>query len=315
MHNLRRACAPFGWNLVGGALPVKARLLAGSIALAAMLAGARAQAFTGSETAAAKTAILDVDHGKWEAAYAAADDAHFPVLSKLVTWLDLTRPGSGADFSHLRSFIQENPDWPQQNTLRRHAEDAITDSTPSAEVVAWFQQSAPVGPIGAGHYVDALNATNQHAQAEATARQFLVDGTMNPNELTDFANRYQPMLRQVDFELRADRLIWAGKYSDATALISYLPSNSRPVIETRIALETQAGNAQTLLSGLSKDQTNDLGLLYDRMRWLRKENRDAEAIALLAVAPPTPPPFEPRGDEGGAVVRPGLGEGGVKGGP
>lgn len=277
-----------------------------------MLAGPPAQAFTGSETAAAKTAILDVDHGKWEAAYEAADEAHFPLLTKLITWMDLTRPGTGADFSHLRSFIQGNPDWPQQNTLRRHAEDAITDSTPPAEVVSWFQQSAPVGPIGAGRYVDALNATNQHAQAEATARQFLVDGAMNPTEVTDFANRYQPMLRQVDFELRADRLIWAGKYSEANALISYLPSNSRPVIEARIALETQAGNAQALLSGLSKDQTNDLGLLYDRMRWLRKENRDNEAIALLALAPPTLPHAEQWWNERAVLARRALGNGDVK---
>ena len=278
-----------------------------------MLAGAPAQAFTGSETAAAKTAILDVDHGKWEAAYAAADDAHFPLLTKLITWMDLTRPGSGADFTHLRAFIQENPDWPQQNMLRRHAEDAITDSTPAGEVVAWFQRSAPVGPIGAGHYVDALNATNQHAQAEATARQFLVDGTMNPTEVTDYANRYQPMLRQVDFELRADRLIWAGKYSDANALISYLPSNSRPVIQARIALETQAGNAQALLSGLSNDQMNDLGLLYDRMRWLRKENRDSEAIALLAIAPPTLPHAEQWWNERAVLARRALENGDVKG--
>jgi len=88
------------------------------------------------------------------------------------------------------------------------------------------------------------------------------DGAMNPTELSDFAARYQPMLRQVDFELRADRLIWAGKYNDANALISYLPAGSRPVIQTRIALETQAGNAQSLLSQLSSEQTNDLGLLY-----------------------------------------------------
>jgi soluble lytic murein transglycosylase len=312
MHNLRGACAPFGWNLVGGALPGKARLLAGSIAVAAMLVGTDAQAFTRSETAAAKTAILDVDHDKWEAAYNAAEDAHFPLLTKLITWMDLTRPGTSADFSHLRTFIQQNPDWPQQNTLRRHAEDAITDSTPPAEVVSWFQQSPPLGPIGAGRYVDALNATNQHAQAEATARQFLVDGTMNAGEVTDFANRYQPMLRQVDFELRADRLIWAGKYNDASALLSYVPANNRPVIQARIALETQAADAQTLLSGLSKDQMNDLGLLYDRMRWLRKQNRDSEAIALLAIAPPTLPHASQWWNERAVLARRALENGDVK---
>jgi len=277
------------------------------------LPGDSAKAFTASETTAAKTAIADVDHGKWDAAYAAADDAHFPLLTKLITWMDLTQPGTNADFVRLRGFIQQNPDWPQQNLLRRHAEDAITDSTPPAEVVAWFQQSAPIGATGAGRYVDALNATNQHAQAEATARQFLVDGAMNPTELSDFAARYQPMLRQVDFELRADRLIWAGKYNDANALVSYLPAGSRPVIQARIALETQASNAQSLLSQLSTEQTNDLGLLYDRMRWLRKENRDSEAIALLAVAPPTLPHAEQWWNERAVLARRALQNGDAKG--
>src|SRR5271168_3342899 len=206
MQNLRRACAHLVSTLVGGARPGKARLLHGAacvVAGLALLAPVPAGAFTAGETSAARAAIADVDHGKWDAAYQAADQAHFPLLTKLITWLDMTRPGTGADFEHLRAFVQENPDWPQQTLLRRHAEDAMTDSTPPAGIVTWFQQSGPVGPTGAGRLVDALNATNQHAQAEATARQFLVEGTMNPSEVTEFAGRYQPMLRQVDFELRA----------------------------------------------------------------------------------------------------------------
>src|ERR1700754_2642555 len=109
MHNLRRACAQFGWNLVGGARPGKARLLTCSVAFVALLTvgvpGGPAEAFTASETAAAKTAMADVDQGKWDAAYTAADDAHFPLLTKLITWLDLTHSGTNVDFAHLRGFI------------------------------------------------------------------------------------------------------------------------------------------------------------------------------------------------------------------
>jgi soluble lytic murein transglycosylase len=316
MHNLRGAYAQFVGNLVGDARRGKATPLHGAACTLAALTlsvSAPANAFTASETNAARTAIADVDHGKWDAAHEVADQAHFPLLTKLVVWLDLTRPGTGAEFAHLRNFVQENPDWPQQNLLRRHAEDAITDSTPPAEVVTWFQQSAPIGPIGAGRYIDALNSTNQHAQAEATARQFLVDGTMSTPEVAEFAGRYQPMLRQVDFELRADRLLWAGKASDAAALISYLPIGSRAIIQTRIALETQAGNAQSMLSQLSSEQMNDLGLLYDRLRWLRKENRDSEAIALLALAPPTLPHAELWWNERAVMARHALDSGDIKG--
>jgi soluble lytic murein transglycosylase len=317
MHNLRRAFAHFVSTLVGGAQPGKARLRhAAPMALitgALLLAPGQADAFTGSETAAARSAIADVDHGKWDDAYSVAERAHFPILTKLVTWLDLTRPGTPADFPHLRAFIAENPDWPSQTLLRKHAEDAIADSTPPGEVVTWFQLAGPQGSNGAGRYVDALNATKQHARAEATARQFLVDGTMTTDQVAAFAGRYQPMLRQVDFELRADRLIWANKASEASALLSYVGPSAHAVIQTRIALQDQSSSAQSMLAGLSKDQLNDLGLLYDRLRWLRKENRDAEAVALLAIAPPTLPHAELWWNERAILARHALESGDAKG--
>lgn len=286
---------------------------AAAVAAAVLLSATTpAGAFTAGETAAARSAMADIDHGKWDDAYVVADRAHFPLLTKLVTWLDLTRPAAMSDFSHYSAFIDQNPDWPSQTTLKKHAEDAISDSTPASQIVAWFQRLAPLGSNGAGRYVDALNATNQHAQAEATARQFLIDGAMTSGQIAEFAGRFQPMLRQVDFELRADRLVWAGDNDGASALLSYLAPGARAVIQTRIAFETQSASAPAMLQQLSKDQQNDLGLLYDRMRWLRKQNRDSEAIALLAVAPPTLPHAELWWNERAILARRALDNGDAK---
>ncbi|MDB5392537.1 MAG: hypothetical protein JWM91_43 [Rhodospirillales bacterium] len=288
-----------------------AALIGGALLFSTSTSSA-AGAFTTGETAAARSAIADIDHGKWEDAYAVADRAHFPLLTKLVTWLDLTRSGTVNDFPHHSAFIDQNPDWPQQTLLRKHAEDAITDSTPASQIVAWFQRFAPQGANGAGRYLDALNATNRHAQAEATARQFLVDGAMTSGQVAEFAGRFQPMLRQVDFELRADRLVWAGNMEDASALVSYLSPGSRDVLQARIAFESQSPSAMSLFQQLSHDQQNDLGLLYDRMRWLRKQNRDSEAIALLAIAPPTLPHAELWWNERAVLARRALESGDAK---
>ncbi len=271
-----------------------------------------AGAFTAAETAAARTAIADVDRGKWDDAHTVADHAQFPLLSKLINWLDLIHPGANADFPQYSAFVDQNPDWPSQTTLKKHAEDAITDSTPSSQVVTWFQRFAPIGPNGAGRYIDALNATNQHSQAQATARQFLIDGAMTTAQVAEFAGRYQPMLRQVDYELRADRLLWANNADDASALLSYLSPNARGVLQARVAFETNSASAPALLQQLSKEQQNDLGLLYDRMRWLRKQNRDAEAIALLAIAPPTLPHAELWWNERAVLARRALESGDAK---
>ena len=282
------------------------------ICMAALSLATPASAFTAAETAAARTVIADIDHGKWDDAYSVADRAQFPLLTKLVTWFDLTRSGTVQDFQHYSGFITENPDWPQQTLLRKHDEDVINDTVPASQVITWFQRFAPLGANGAGHYIDALNATNQHAQAESTARQFLVDGTMTSSQLSEFGGRYQPMLRQVDFELRADRLVWSGNADDAAALAPYLSANARAVLQARIAFMNQSSAAMSLFQQLSKDQQNDLGLLYDRMRWLRKQNRDAEAIELLAIAPPTLPHADLWWNERAVLARRALESGDAK---
>ena len=43
----------------------------------ALLTPLPAEAFTAGETSAARTAIADVDHGKWDAAYGVADEAAY----------------------------------------------------------------------------------------------------------------------------------------------------------------------------------------------------------------------------------------------
>ncbi len=286
-----------------------------ALALAAWLflvPAGRAETFTAAEIGAARSAIASVDKGDLPAAYQTAERAHFPLLLKLVTWMDLTRPATGADFPTIAAFVDQNPDWPSQALLRKHAEDAIADSTPPDRVIAWFQRFPPQGPNGAGRYVDALTVTGKRGDAAATARQFLVDGAMTGGQLIEYASRYQSLLRQVDFELRADRLIWAGRYDDATQLLPYLSPRTRAVMQTRIALGSQSPAAQSLLSALPPEDQNDLGVLYERMRWLRRQDRDGEAIALLAIAPPTLPHAELWWNERAVLARHALANGDPK---
>jgi len=280
-------------NLVAAAGCGKARRRISALGFAASLliaAALPANAATVSETKAARTIMADIDHGRWENAKKAAEQAHSPILAKLVEWLYLTQPGSTpADFAEVTRFIGQNQDWPYQGLLKSRAEDAINDATPASQVTDWFSRTPPQKPAGANRYIDALVAAGRKPQAEASARQFLVDGTMNGSQLAQFSGRYSQMLRPADFQLRADRLVWDGDTDGATQVLSYLDPGARSVIQTRIALATQAPTAPSMLSRLSEAQQGDLGVLFERMRWLRRQNRDADAVALLGVAPPTLP--------------------------
>src|SRR5262249_18088365 len=140
--------------------------------LLVVLAPLQARAFTQSELRATKAVMGSVDHGRWDEAHSIAEHAHFPLLEKLVEWLDLTRPASTADFGRFRHLTDQNKDWPQQALLKKHTEESIDDSVPAADVIAWFQRFPPVSLNGATHYIDALSAGGQKAAADSSARQF-----------------------------------------------------------------------------------------------------------------------------------------------
>ena len=290
-----------------GAFVTGAGKLPAATALAlALLTAHQAVAFTPAELGAARTVIANIDKGKWAEAHHAADRAHFPLLGKLVTWSYLTRPGMTASFEEVTRFIDQNQDWPLQGALKRRAEESIDDSTSPKAIIEWFQRFPPMTPAGAGRYIDALLGTRQQDQAAATARQFLIDGTMNKGQLAQFVTRYSGILRPQDFQLRVDRLIWTGEMDDATQLLPQLPPEARATDQVRIALASQARNAPAMLSQLSQVQQNDLGVLYERMRWLRRQNQDAAAIALLEIAPPTLPHAELWSNERAILARPEL---------
>lgn len=304
-------------NLVAAAGRGKARPgFAACIVLVAILLLAAASPPAGAaneiDTRTAREVMADVDRGRWDDASQTAKRAHSAVLAKLVEWLYLTQAGSPADFGEITRFIEQNADWPSQTLLKKRAEEAISDSTPNAAIIDWFGHNPRQSPAGATHYVDALIAAGRRPDAEATARQFLADGTMTGPQLIQFASRYSGMFRPVDFQLRADRLIWEGDTDGATQVLPYLSPDAKAVDQTRIAFSTQESAAPAMLSRLSQAQQNDLGIIYERMRWMRRQNRDADAIALLAIAPPSLPHPELWWNERAILARRALGNGDAK---
>ena len=56
---------------------------------------------------------------KWSMARILADDYSNSSLSKLIQWMDYTRPGSKFEFSELKNFLRENPNWPKIDEIKK----------------------------------------------------------------------------------------------------------------------------------------------------------------------------------------------------
>jgi soluble lytic murein transglycosylase len=259
--------------------------------------------------ATARAALKAADAGRWSEAHETA--AHDPLVRKLITWLDITRPASPVSFDEIAGFVAANPDWPLPLTMRMRAEDALLPGADAAKVVAFFQQYPPLMPNGASAYAEALRARGDEAGAVATVRRFFADGKMSSSQLRDFVTRHSASLRADDYWLRADRLVWDGDVENAQALVPWMNGEPQAQIQARIALAQNANNADDAYARLTEDSQMQPGVAFERARWLRRHERDIEAIGILDATAPTVPRPEKWWNERNLLARRALDRGGV----
>ncbi|HYD31239.1 MAG TPA: lytic transglycosylase domain-containing protein, partial [Azospirillaceae bacterium] len=221
------------------------------------------------------------DKDKWDDAKRVARMAEDKLPGKVLQWLDLKRVGSGASFDTLSRFIRENPDWPDQLTLRRQAESAMPDDMPDDQVRVWFKDRSPLTLPAFFRHVDALMTGDQDAKAHQLVRERWVEGSFGPIEEQDFRVRFASLLTRDDHVGRLERLLWDGQDAAARRLFPLVGDDWKALAEARMALAEEARNAEALLARVPSDLRDNPGLVYERLRWRRRADQDDAALEIL----------------------------------
>ena len=233
-----------------------------------------------NDAAAFKAALQAADEARWDAARALVPrDGGVPELVKLIEWMALRSDKGDANFAQTVSFLRSNPDWPDEDGLRRRAEDRIGPGVPAPDIVAFFATAAPKTSAGNMKRLAAL-ATVQPATLPAVVRQTWRDATFRPSDEAEFLARYGQHLVDSDHVARFDRFIREGREKPAADMLTRLPPDYRPTAEVRLALLTRAPNAVTLLRGLPAERQADPRLALEQLRYLRRTGDAAQAAQI-----------------------------------
>ena len=233
-----------------------------------------------------------IEAARWKTAYALAARTNDKVLGKLVAWIDYTQLGSRARFADIAAFMEQNPHWPDQHILQRNAEEALADSIPAATVIDWFSRRRPLTVRGRMRLAQALLDSGETEEARTLLRETWVEGNFPRLRERYFLKRYRKFLRQADHAGRLDRLLWAGRTWEARRMLRRVDAGQRALAVARIRLRRFRGGVDWAIRQVPKALTENLGLVYERLRWRRRKGRDADARALLDSLPPalTRPP-------------------------
>ncbi len=239
-----------------------------------------AHAQSAADTALAATARRD-----WTQAYAIAAKSGDPVLRKVVAWADYTSPGTRASFSDISGFLKANPDWPSQAILRRNAEEAMNGDVSDRAVLDWFANGEPRTINGRLRLIQALENAGRHEESLTYLRRTWVEGNFGADQERGFLKQYGSRLRKEDHSARLDRLLWDGRGPEAQRMFRHVSAGEQAVAQARIQLRGMGSGVDAAMRKVPKELQNDPGLIYERVRWRRRKERDAEARELLAKPP------------------------------
>lgn len=216
-----------------------------------------------------------------------------PVGQKLVQWYRLKRGyGTAADY---KTFLSENPNWPQRHLLHQRLEEAYFIQGGRAEAILdHFKANKPQSGVG----LAALASAHLALGNTETARKLASDAWRNkdlPTTLeTGFLKRFSKLLTPADHKWRFDRLViedfrWRSARTErakkARRVIPLLKSNERKKAQARLAVFSRKRGSLKGVTKFAKEKPVDWGLNFHRIQALRRAKKHESAAKLLLTAP------------------------------
>jgi soluble lytic murein transglycosylase len=229
-------------------------------------------------------AFAAAERGDWARAERLAGEAKDRLPAAALRWLDLTGGATGAGFATITDFIANHPDWPRQKQLIAHAEDAAAGAS-DADVARWFQNHPPVTTAGKLRQAEIWLAAGRESAGTALLREVWIEGSFSAFEEKSFLQRYRDRLSAADHVARLDRLLWDGETQEARRMLRLVDADTEALAEARIALADQSPGAERLLARVPAKLQSDPGLLFERLRWRRREQLYDGAVEILKNAP------------------------------
>ncbi len=178
--------------------------------------------------------------------------------------------------------MAENANWPLLSAIQLQTESSLTDRTPNADIVEFFDAHPPLTPAGIISYARALKADGKNDAAEKAMHTFFLTRDFGSDAVAKIMNGLPGMVTADDIVARTDRLIWQERYADASGLLAYIQGDSKKILETRLAMLQQKTEADLWLNQLSDDEQNDPGILFARAHWRRALGFNSSAASYLA---------------------------------
>ncbi len=229
-------------------------------------------------------AMRAVEARQWSRAKDVVSRSQTPILHKMIDWAYIREPGNHVGFGERTAFIANNPGWPGLQTIQRRAEEALDENitvTVPVVVVDWFAAHPPLTASGRSAYARALQIMGRGAEAVPIARAAWRTSTFSGGTERAFLEAFGSVITPEDERERLDRLLYDEEAVLAERQIARVDATTASIARARIGLMKAAGNIDALIAAVPPAYQEDPGLIYDRVKWRRKQDKLDAAHELL----------------------------------
>lgn len=233
---------------------------------------------------ALSTPVASESLARWELARAELVAAQPRHSAQVVERWKLLTGNDRMGFDDYAGFVLAYPGFPQEDRLRRQAEDKLDiEAVDATRLVAFFDLNPPLTNPARARYALALAAL-QREEAGSVARMAWRGGAMSETSEAYLASRFGAQFTQVDHDARMDALLWQGK---AGAARRHLPATSpgKHVLFNQRLMLLDGMIPDTGGLAIERSALSDPGLVYNLVRFYRKNRQMPQAAATLAGRP------------------------------
>ncbi|WP_431307671.1 lytic transglycosylase domain-containing protein [Caulobacter endophyticus] len=249
-----------------------------------------AYAGTLSETDAANLRAAVMGQRSASTVRAAMSSISDPLARKIALWALADVGAESMSFFELDQARRDLNGWPRSSRRDLPAEKALSTSglTP-AQTIAWFGGAEPLTAEGAMALASAYQASGRAQDATNLIRRFWRGKTFEADAQRAMQARFGAMLTADDYAQRADMLLYGPQGPAARDMVALLPYDQQAVAQARIALRSNASNANDLVAALPPAQQVSPGVAFERAAYLRRKGMDVMALDLVRYFPVRPP--------------------------
>ncbi|MCQ2914731.1 MAG: lytic transglycosylase domain-containing protein [Alphaproteobacteria bacterium] len=232
-----------------------------------------------SDSASAK-AIRSALNDEYSKANRLLKQTQDPKAKKIVDWIRLSQSDYGPYDAYM-NFATKNMDWPRIYQIKKNAESSLIHANDTDVLYNWYQSHEPTFPESTLKKSEIMMEKRKWSIAVPELYKLWSTTKMSPEQSRNVETDLKLILTPHDYDARVEMLFNNGETNNAKVLLSKISKDYEHKALLRLALQTNERQGAKFFKDAPDYIQSDENVMYDLLKWYRKNNQTSEAISLL----------------------------------